>query len=261
MPAHGGNNVLLMAAGVAAVAYLAGPLLAPAAAPAKPAEPAPPAPETAGAPSPAPEATSACGKSGLPPLVGDAAAVRFEVCSSCGFRNRAGQQAQELQKVFPGSKVTVSESAPAFPMGIVADACYYGSWAMLPLFLGGEQVIGALNVQLPPAAMDLLKNKWYAGGAYFALSQGNSWLRSTGAYDVTLGGTAVHSKKATGRFPETAELVHELLRRGAVADPVALLPFCEAAESESDAAGGAAAERADADADADTDDEEDEFAF
>lgn len=242
MPAQGGNNVLLMAAGVAAVVYLAGPLLAPAATPAKPTEPAAPAPEAAADANGASGPKTACGPPGLPPLVGDAAAINFEVCSSCGFRNRAGQQAQELQKIFPASKVTVSESGPAFPMGIVADVCYYGSWAMLPLFLGGEQVIGALNVQLPPAAMDLLKNKWYAGGAYFALSQGNSWLRSTGAYDVTLGGTAVHSKKATGRFPETAELVHALMERGVWPDPVAVLPFCEAAQD-----GGAEAEASDPD--------------
>lgn len=261
MPAPGGSNVFLMAAGVAAVVYLAGPLIAPAAAPAAPAAPAADADAASEAPggSTGPQdTTTACGQSDLPPLVGEAAAINFEVCSSCGFRNRAGQQAQELQKVFPASKVTVSESGPAFPLGIVADVCYYGSWAMLPLFLGGEQVIGALNVQLPPAAMDLLKNKWYAGGAYFALSQGNSWLRSTGAYDVTLGGTTLHNKKATGRFPETAELVLALLERGARADPVAVRPFCEAAQ---DGAGEEAPEAGDFSEAGSESDEDPDFDF
>lgn len=131
------------------------------------------------------------------------------------------QLAQALQHRFGRDlPIKLANHPPTFVNGLAAQALMVVQVVALATVFAGRQAepwLAQIGVQLPPETWRALEEKkvmllmgiWFAGGTI------RQNLLSTGAFEVSYGGTPIFSKLDTGRMPTMAEVA------GGIAEAIA----------------------------------------
>jgi selT/selW/selH-like putative selenoprotein len=106
----------------------------------------------------------------------------------------------------------VGESHPSHPLkAFVARVLSIIKMALLVCLLLGQNPFALLNIPTPRVYAWALQNKLYACLMIFFLSNSiESYLISTGAFEITVDDVPLWSKMETGRLPSSNEFVQML---------------------------------------------------
>lgn len=74
----------------------------------------------------------------------------------------------------------------------------------------GAQIFGKLGRQPPQLLQKMQENKLLAAGGVYGLDVVAQTFKSINAFEVTYNGQLLHSKLATGAFPDTATIAAKL---------------------------------------------------
>jgi selT/selW/selH-like putative selenoprotein len=113
-----------------------------------------------------------------------------------------------LENSFPGIEVVLANYPPPFPKRLLSKLVPVAQIGVMGIVLAGEQIFPMLGFMTPPPwYYSLRANKFGAIASTWLL--GNvvqSFLQSTGAFEVYLNDELVFSKLKEGRFPGEGEL-------------------------------------------------------
>jgi len=74
----------------------------------------------------------------------------------------------------------------------------------------GEQIFGKLGRRPPQLLVQMQENKLLAAGAVYGLDVVAQTFKSINAFEITYNGQILHSKLATGAFPDPAAVAAKL---------------------------------------------------
>lgn len=74
----------------------------------------------------------------------------------------------------------------------------------------GEQIFGKLGRQPPQLLLQMQENKLLSAGAVYGLDVVAQTFKSINAFEITYNGQVLHSKLASGAFPEPAAIAAKL---------------------------------------------------
>ena len=75
---------------------------------------------------------------------------------------------------------------------------------------GGEQIFAKLGRPAPPILGQMHENKLMTAGGIYALDVVAQTAKSINAFEITYNGQLLHSKLATGQFPDAQSIAHKL---------------------------------------------------
>ncbi|CAN1276832.1 SelT-like protein [Linum perenne] len=117
--------------------------------------------------------------------VGIGNTVNINFCTSCSYKGSAVNMKKMLENEFPGLEVILSNYPPPLPKRLLGKVVPVFQFGMIGLIMGGEQIFPRLGFATPPA---------------------QSFLQSSGAFEVYCNGEMVFSKLREHRFPGEIEL-------------------------------------------------------
>ena len=118
--------------------------------------------------------------------------------------------AQALQANFPGLKI---EGGPYTPPPYIQHTirALTGVQMLVPgLYFFGEQLFGLIGRAPPEVVASMHANPIMALGAFFGVHALQSTLKSINAFEITYNGQLLHSKLATGSFPDADAVAAKL---------------------------------------------------
>ncbi|KAF9596451.1 hypothetical protein IFM89_011280 [Coptis chinensis] len=142
------------------------------------------------------------------------ATININFCSSCSYRGTAETIKKGLETAFPGADVILANYPPALPKRILSKAVPVFQVGVMGIVLGGEHIFPRLGYMNPPAWYFSMRQNRF-GTIATAWLLGNvmqSFLQSSGAFEVYYNGELIFSKLKEQRFPSEIEL-RELLNR------------------------------------------------
>eukprot|EP01018_Ginkgo_biloba_P007941 Gb_36844 [translate_table: standard] len=151
-------------------------------------------------------------ETGARPGVG--ATVQISFCTSCSYRGTALTMKKMLESAFPGIDVVLSNYPPPLPKRMISKLVPGLQIGSVVLVVAGDHIFPRLGFTAPPPWYYSLKQKRFAVVATTWLL-GNalqSFLQSTGAFEVQCNGDLVFSRLRENRFPGEYEL-KELISR------------------------------------------------
>ena len=74
----------------------------------------------------------------------------------------------------------------------------------------GDQIFGALRRPAPPWLGQMHDNKFVVAGGVYALDVVAQTMKAINGFELTYNGHVLHSKLASGKFPEPDEIVAKL---------------------------------------------------
>lgn len=115
-----------------------------------------------------------------------------------------------LQRAFPDLKI---EGGPYTPpvyvqygiRGVRATQVVLGV-----SFFFGEQLLAAVGRPAPEFMKETITNMLYHGGAMYGVDLIAQTLKSINAFEITYNGQLLHSKLASGKFPDVNSIVAKL---------------------------------------------------
>ncbi|CAI0425327.1 unnamed protein product [Linum tenue] len=140
--------------------------------------------------------------------VGVGSTVNINFCSSCSYRGTAVTMKNMLESEFPGLQVVLANYPPPLPKRLLGKLVPVFQFGMIGLIMGGEQIFPRLGFAAPPAWYYSLRANRF-GSIASAWMLGNffqSFLQSSGAFEVYCNGDMVFSKLQEHRFPGEIEL-------------------------------------------------------
>ncbi|KAK3135331.1 hypothetical protein QOZ80_5BG0417680 [Eleusine coracana subsp. coracana] len=133
--------------------------------------------------------------------------VELQFCASCSYRGTAMTMKRMLETSFPGIHVVLQNYPPPFPKRVLAKAVPILQVGAIATIMAGDQIFPRLGMVPPPWYYSLRANRfgtmvtiWLFGN--FA----QSFLQSSGAFEVHCNGDLVFSKLTEQRFPSEFEL-------------------------------------------------------
>lgn len=134
--------------------------------------------------------------------------VTIHFCSSCSYRGNAVKTKTMLETEFPGINVILENYPPTLPKRLLSKAVTAAQFGIVGIVIAGEQIFPRLGfVAPPPWYYSLAANKFRTISSSWLL--GNfiqSFLQSSGAFEVYCNGGLVFSKLQSQRFPGEIEL-------------------------------------------------------
>ncbi|KAL9405008.1 hypothetical protein Peur_001980 [Populus x canadensis] len=146
--------------------------------------------------------------------IGLGSTVKIDFCSSCSYRGNAVTMKRMLETQFPGIDVVLANYPPSLPKRAVAKLVPVFQIGVVGIVLGGEQIFPMLGVRTPPWYYSLRANKFGTIASTWLLGNAlQSFLQSSGAFEVYCDDELVFSKLREGRFPGEIELKDTVGRR------------------------------------------------
>ncbi|KAI4318207.1 hypothetical protein L6164_026000 [Bauhinia variegata] len=134
--------------------------------------------------------------------------VNINYCTSCSYRGTAVTMKNMLQTVYPGIDVILGNYPPPLPKRLLSKLVPVVQIGVIGIVMAGEQIFPVLGfVAPPPWYYNLRANKFGTMASTWLLGNAlQSFLQSSGAFEVYFNGELVFSKLKEGRFPGEIEL-------------------------------------------------------
>jgi len=146
--------------------------------------------------------------------------VKIDFCSSCSYRGTAVTMKNMLESSFPGINVILDNYPAPLPKRMLSKVIPVFQFGVIGIIMGGEQIFPRLGFAAPPPwYYSLRANRFGTISSTWLL--GNflqSFLQSSGAFEVSCNGVPVFSKLREKRFPGEIELKDLISQRISVLD-------------------------------------------
>jgi len=132
----------------------------------------------------------------------------FLYCFSCGYKQAFEEFSKIINDRFPPIVVNGHNFAPSYNCALTATVVIYFKIALMALILFGVNPFGYIGINTPGVFNWLLSNKLY--GCVMLFFVGNAietYLISTGAFEISYNGLPIWSKLDVGRLPSPQELI------------------------------------------------------
>ncbi|KAH0888762.1 hypothetical protein HID58_051191 [Brassica napus] len=140
--------------------------------------------------------------------VGYGNTVEINFCVSCSFKGTAVTMKKMLETEFPGLDVILANYPAPAPKRLLAKVVPVVQMGVIGMIVAGDRVFPMIGIAQPPAWFNSLRANRFGSMASTWLV-GNflqSYLQSSGAFEVLCNGELVFSKLKEGRFPGEIEL-------------------------------------------------------
>ncbi|KAL8039133.1 hypothetical protein ABFS82_10G015100 [Erythranthe guttata] len=141
--------------------------------------------------------------------------VSIDFCASCSYRGTAVTMKNMLESQFPGINVALANYPPTLPKRMLSKLVPVLQFGVIGIIVGGEQIFPRLGFAAPPQwYYSMRANRFGSMASTWLL--GNflqSFLQSSGAFEVYCNGEPVFSKLKENRFPGEIELKELVARR------------------------------------------------
>ncbi|EEF30277.1 selT-like protein [Ricinus communis] len=141
-------------------------------------------------------------------LTGIGNTVNIDFCASCSYRGTAMTMKNMLESQYPGINIVLANYPPSFPKRLLSKVVPVVQFGIIGLITAGEHIFPRLGFAVPPPwYYSLRANKF--GSIASTWLFGNfiqSFLQSSGAFEVYFNGELVFSKLSENRFPGEIEL-------------------------------------------------------
>ncbi|KAK9124525.1 hypothetical protein Sjap_014127 [Stephania japonica] len=158
-------------------------------------------------------------------VIGAGAVININFCSSCSYRGTAMTMKKMLETSFPGVDVILANYPPSFPKRVLSKMIPVFQIGVMGIVMAGEHIFPRLGfIAPPPWYFSMRQNRFGTIATTWLL--GNmlqSFLQSSGAFEVFCNGELVFSKLKEQRFPsefELRELIGKSLGNSRVMDGV-----------------------------------------
>ncbi|XP_061347171.1 selT-like protein isoform X1 [Gastrolobium bilobum] len=134
--------------------------------------------------------------------------VNINYCSSCSYKGTAVTMKNMLEIAFPGTEVILANYPPPLPKRLLSKVVPVVQIGVIGVVVAGEQIFPMLGfVAPPPWYYNLRANKFGTIASTWLLGNTlQSFLQSSGAFEVYFNGELLFSKLKEGRFPGEIEL-------------------------------------------------------
>ncbi|KAE8691793.1 SelT-like protein [Hibiscus syriacus] len=155
--------------------------------------------------------------------IGYGSTVNINFCASCSYRGTAVTTKKMLDTQFPGIDVILENYPPPLPKRLLSKVVTVFQFGVIGIIMAGEQIFPMIGIMTPPPWYYSLRANRF-GSIATAWLLGNvvqSFLQSSGAFEVYCNGELVFSKLKEGRFPgeiELKDLVGKTLANSRVTD-------------------------------------------
>ncbi|KAK0603213.1 hypothetical protein LWI29_002542 [Acer saccharum] len=134
--------------------------------------------------------------------------VNIKFCASCSYRGTAVTMKKMLETQFHGIDVILENYPPPMPKRLLAKVVPAVQIGVIGIIVAGEQIFPMVGIMRPPPWYYSLRSNRFGSIASTWLL-GNflqSFLQSSGAFEVYCNDQLVFSKKQESRFPGEIEL-------------------------------------------------------
>ncbi|KAI9085084.1 hypothetical protein K1719_032900 [Acacia pycnantha] len=141
--------------------------------------------------------------------------VNIDFCTSCSYRGTALASKQFLETAFPGIDVVLANYPPSITKRMLSKVIPVVQLGIIVLIVAGEQIFPKLGITAPPSWYYSLRANRF-GSMVSTWLLGNfvqSFLQSSGAFEVFCNGELMFSKLKENRFPGEIELKDLVGRR------------------------------------------------
>ncbi|TYI64701.1 hypothetical protein E1A91_D09G106400v1 [Gossypium mustelinum] len=140
--------------------------------------------------------------------IGYGSTVNINFCASCSYRGTAVTMKKMLEAQFPGIDVILDNYPPSLPKRLLSKVVPVFQFGVIGIMMAGEQIFPMIGITTPPPWYYSLRANRF-GSIATAWLLGNvmqSFLQSSGAFEVYCNDELVFSKLKEGRFPGEIEL-------------------------------------------------------
>ncbi|KAK7286915.1 hypothetical protein RJT34_22272 [Clitoria ternatea] len=139
--------------------------------------------------------------------------VNIDFCTSCSYKGNAVTVKNMLESEFPGINVVLANYPPPLPKRVLSKVIPLVQTGFIVAIVAGDQIFPRLGVTPPSWYYSLRTNKFRSiASAWLFANFLQSFLQSSGAFEVYCNGELVFSKLKENRFPGEIEL-RELVGR------------------------------------------------
>ncbi|XP_031504824.1 selT-like protein isoform X1 [Nymphaea colorata] len=140
--------------------------------------------------------------------LGVGSSVHIDFCASCSYRGTAVTMKKMLETSFPGLNIVLSNHPPTLPKRLLSKVVPAMQMGVIAVIVAGEQIFPRLGYMVPPPWFYSLRaNKFGSIASTWLLgNMVQSFLQSSGAFEVYCNGELVFSKLTSQRFPGEIEL-------------------------------------------------------
>ncbi len=137
--------------------------------------------------------------------------IKIRYCQSSGYRNMFEQFSESVRTHY-STMAIVGENYPSpFLKALLARGLSIIKMALLICLLFGQNPFSFFNIPTPRIYSWALRNKMYACLMIFFFSNSlESYLISTGAFEISIDDVPLWSKLGTGRLPSINEFIEML---------------------------------------------------
>lgn len=133
--------------------------------------------------------------------------VELQFCASCSYKGNAMTMKRMLETSFPGINVFLHNYPPAFPKRVLSKIMPVIQVGAIATIMAGDQIFPRLGITPPPLFYSLRANRFGTMATIWLFGNfAQSFLQSSGAFEVYCNGDLVFSKLAEQRFPSEFEL-------------------------------------------------------
>lgn len=139
--------------------------------------------------------------------VGYGTTIELKFCASCSYKGNAMTMKKMLEASFPGIDVILENYPPALPKRLLSKAVPIVQMGVVAIITAGDHIFPRLGMAPPAWYFSLRANRFGAIASTWLF--GNflqSFLQSSGAFEVYCNGELVFSKLMEQRFPSEVEL-------------------------------------------------------
>ncbi|KGN58749.1 selT-like protein [Cucumis sativus] len=139
--------------------------------------------------------------------IGQGSVININFCVSCSYRSTAITMKNMLESSFPGVEVILANYPPPLPKRLLSKVVPAVQFGIIGIIMAGEHIFPRLGMVPPPWYYSLRANRF--GSIASTWLFGNfiqSFLQSSGAFEVYCNGEMVFSKLKEQRFPGEIEL-------------------------------------------------------
>ena len=137
--------------------------------------------------------------------------IKIRYCYSCGYQNLYKQFSELVQRDYSNIAI-IGENHPPPPLKALLSKMFsFIKMGLLICLLFGQNPFPYLNYPTPRIFSWALQNKMYACLMIFFFSNTiESYLISTGAFEISVNNIPLWSKLETGRVPSTDEFIQTI---------------------------------------------------
>ncbi|KAI5392025.1 selT-like protein [Lathyrus oleraceus] len=133
--------------------------------------------------------------------------VSIDFCTSCSYKGTAVTVKNMLESLFPGINVVLANYPPPLPKRVISKVIPVLQTGIIIAITAGDQIFPRLGVTPPQLYYSLRANKFRSIASTWLLANFvQSFLQSSGAFEVYFNGELVFSKLKENRFPGEFEL-------------------------------------------------------